>query len=123
MWAASTIKTFGTKKLKRLFNLTFEEMQTRLPPITEKVRHVLLSSVLDCCIMIDFSFLGYFYQSINPWDIAIGCINRSRTLASQRNHFNNSSGNVSILQQLHWRMIYSLLSFDFYWIFLAHTLH
>jgi hypothetical protein len=40
--------------------------------------------------------------------------------SSEHNHFNNSSGNVSIPEP-HCRMIYVLLSFDFCWTFHAHT--
>ncbi len=37
----------------------------------QKIGHLLLFSVSDCRILIDFRFLGYFYQSITQLDVAI----------------------------------------------------
>jgi hypothetical protein len=57
-----------------------------------------------------------------PIHSSVACRNMSHQLienSSQYNHFNNSSGNVSILQ-LHCCMSYFLLSFDFCCTFRAH---
>ena len=53
-----------------------------ISPITGKAEHVLLSIVLGYCILIAFLFLGYFCQSVHPFDVAICRINQSRVLVN-----------------------------------------
>ena len=45
-----------------------------------KAWHVLFSSGSGCCFLIDCQFLGYFCQSVHPFDVAIGQVNWSRIL-------------------------------------------
>jgi hypothetical protein len=50
-----------------------------LTPISGKVGHVMLSTVLEYCILIAFLFLGYFSQSVRSFDVAVLSNNWTRT--------------------------------------------
>ncbi len=122
MWERFSIKPLAQKKLKRQLGCAKKNAEPSIPP--GKVGHFLLSSVSGSCILIDFLFLGYFYQSIKQLDITICSIKCHQLIDNsiqhnhfnikchqliensiQHNHFNIQSGNVSMLQ-IHCNMIY-----------------
>ncbi len=98
VWAcAPELKTLAQKKLKSCTN--FAKCRLRgLSFITGKALHVLLSIVSRYFILTAFLVLGYFCQSVHPFDAAICCINQSRVLVNTRTIFQWLIRNVSILQ-------------------------
>jgi hypothetical protein len=85
------------KKLKSCTN--FAKCRHKgLSSITGKALHALLSMVSPYFILIAFQVLGYFCQSVRPFDVAICCINQSRVIVNTLAIPQALAGNVSVLQ-------------------------
>ena len=112
------IKTFRTKK--KIEELLKISKQCRLK--SDSLPWKGMTRFAFQCFWLLFSDWLSIFRIFLPIRSSFWCRNQSSQLiknSTQREHLNNSSGNVSILQ-LHCRMIYFNVWFDFYWIFQAH---
>ena len=102
MLADAWIKKYSLKQ-KREGSFCRNHAKCVLPPTTEKVMHVFLSSYSTDFVLIDFRLLDYLWQSLNHLDVT--------------NSFIDETIWAPLSIQILSGVIWFLLPFNFHWIF------